>query len=142
VSVDLPDRGAVTVMAASAEKLPPPVPLAAGLEGESTLQFQAQTSPAGLVYYTCEQRLTIVLTSSVDRPLRTFPMVRLAGAVLPVTAEGYDDWPVLVPPNGRVTLALQLHLPRAAEGEHLLQLLFLEDPVRRLTTWPVTLSCP
>ena len=84
--------------------------------------------------------MRIRLTNTGDRLLKTFPTLRLNGNLLPLTTADGQAVPVEIPPAGQVELVPGLLLARVSQGPHLLQLVFLEDDVRRVTTFPVNLT--
>ena len=140
VAADLPDKGGLKILVSTEGKLPEPVPIKASYEGSHDLAFRAERTKAGLSFFKSDQPLTITLANSGERELRTYPIVRLNGSRLPVEADGRPDWPITIPPGGQAILALRLILGQVSAGEHLMQLVFLEDPLRRVTAFPVTLK--
>jgi len=140
VAVDLPDKGGVKVLVTTDGSIPPAVPIKARYEGSRALTFTEQHTETGLHYHKSDQPVRISLTNTSDEPLHTYPVLRLNGGVLPIRVEGSDAWPIEIPASGQVTLSVRLILARVSPGPHLMQMMFLEDPVRRATVFPVTLA--
>jgi len=140
VAVDLPDKGGVKVLVTTDGSIPPPVPIKVAYEGDRELTFSGQHTKTGLHYHQSDQPVRISLTNTGDQPLQTYPVLRLNGGVLPIKVEGGDAWPIEIPASGQVTLSVRLLLARVSPGPHLMQIMFLEDPVRRVTVFPVTLA--
>jgi len=139
-AVDLPEKGGVKVVASADGQAIAPIPVEASYEGPAELAFALKTTPEGTTYYEGPQDVTIELKNTTDQPLRTVPVLRLNGNLLSIAVEGQEGWPVSVPPSGAVKLEPRMLLSRLSPGRHTLQLMFLEDPVRRVTTFPVTLK--
>ena len=140
VRFDVPDKGGSRVMVSSEGKLPAPVPLAVSLDGARDLTFTVQRSPMGIKYYASSDELALRLDNPTDRSVEAWPVVRLNGNVVPIDEGHADRWPVRLDAHQSLRIPLRLTLGRVSEGEHLLQVYFLEDPLKRTTTIPVTLT--
>jgi len=140
VGVDLPDKGGVRVRAATEGQLAAAPPVRLSLEGERNLRFTQQATPAGLVYFACTSPLALSLTNTGQESLVCRPIARLNGNQLSFDLTGDAKWPVELPPGQTATLNLRLTLGRVSAGPHLLQVFFLDDPLKRLTTFPVELA--
>lgn len=140
VSVDLPDHGGVTVQVATDGRRAAEPRVRAAYDGPDTLTFEVLHTEDGLSYFRSEQRVSVILSNVADRPVQVFPILRLNGNVLRITSDAGDRWPIEIPTSGQVRLTPRLILGRFNEGELLLQLVFLDDPLRRVTTFPVNLT--
>jgi len=140
LAVDLPDKGAVRVMAATKGMVPSPVPVSVSLLGSRELTFQERQARFGVVYYASDDSLSIELTNRSSKPVTAWPVVRLNGTQIEVDAQKVGGcWPVVVPAQQAIVLPLKLTLGQMSEGPHLLQVYLLDDPLPRLATFPVTL---
>jgi hypothetical protein len=143
LAVDLPDKGAVRVMAVTKGTVPSPVPVSVSLLGPQELTFQERQARFGVVYYTSDDSLSIELTNRSSEPVTLWPVVRLNGTQIEVDSQKVGRrWPVVVPAQQAIVLPLKLTLGQLSEGPHLLQVYFLDDPLARLATFPVTLRRP
>jgi len=139
IAIDLPDKGGVRVMAAADGKVPPPIPVDVGLEGDRELTFRQTRTESNVRYWQADSGLTLKLTNRGPAARTVRPIARLNGDVLPIDEAYADRWPAKIPPGQSVTIPLRVVLGRVSEGEHLLQVFFLEDPLKRLHTFPVVL---
>lgn len=143
LAVDLPDKSAVRVMAATKGTIPEPVPLSVSLLGPQGLTLHERQARFGVVYYTSDDSLSVELTNWSSEPVTAWPVVRLNGSQIEVDSQKVGGrWPVVVPTQQAIVLPLKLTLGQISEGPHLLQVYFLDDPLARLTTFPVTLRRP
>jgi hypothetical protein len=140
IRFDLPDKGGFKVVATTVGQLPAEVPLKVNLVASDTLSFKAQKLDLGLTYYQSDAPLAIQLTNPGEKSVKARPVVRLNGNTLPVDPKNADTWPPEVLPGQTVSLPLQATLSQLSVGEHMLQVYFLEDPLRRIKTFPVTLQ--
>jgi hypothetical protein len=140
VGYDLPDKGGARVMVATEGTLPKPAPLSIALGGPRELTFAPQRSPDGIAYYACRDTLLLRLTNHDGEPVRTWPVVRLNGNVVPVDDEHGQSRPVTIAPGETLEIPLRLALGRVSPGRHLMQVFFLDDPLKRATTFGVTLN--
>lgn len=140
VEADLPDKGGVRLLVATEGTLPEAVPVKAEYVGETDLTFTQERTKDGLVYFKSEQAVQIKLKNTSQRSLRAFPTLRLNGNLLPIFAADGAAVPLEIAPAGEAELAAGLLLAKVSEGPHLMQLVFLEDEIRRVTSFPVTLK--
>jgi len=140
VEADLPEKGAVRILASSSPgAIPAMPPVAISVEGPTDLAFVERRTPFGLVYYAAESPLTLNLKNTSNRPATAWPIVRLNGSQLRPDPKHNPRMPLNIEPNGTVRLPLNVTLRRVSEGPHTLQIYFLDDPLARLTTIPVNL---
>ncbi|MCK6455023.1 MAG: hypothetical protein L6Q92_00630 [Phycisphaerae bacterium] len=140
VAVNLPDKGAVRVMAASSPgQVPPPVPVTGTWNGPTELTFTPRETKFGLRYAASRAAASITLKNESNGIISCWPIVRLNGAQLRVDPKRSPTLPLTIKAGESVELPLVLNLRRVSDGAHLVQLHFLEDPLTRLTTFPVTL---
>lgn len=137
IAMDLPDKGGVRVIAKTDGPIQAPVPLTARLTGESDLVFTPATTDAGLVYFESSQPLRVILDNPTDQAIRAFPTLRLNGKLLSLASP--TTWPVEIKAGEHAVLEPRLLLGRVSPGPHLLQLTYMDDPVRRVTMFPVTM---
>ncbi len=143
VALDLPDKGAVRVVAAARPAdVVPALPLDVSFDGPRELAFSMRRTDLGMRYYLCEAPASIVLRNSSDKPVRCWPVVRLNGSPLRLDPGQSARLPVEVVPGSSVKLPLLLTLRRVSDGPHLVQVHFLDDPLARLSTFPVELKGP
>lgn len=140
VAVDLPDKGGVKVRVATEGELPAAPPVKIALDGDHKLKFTQQATPTGLTYYACQSPLAVVLTNAGRETAVCRPIVRLNGNQILIDPGSAENWPVELTPEQSTSLKLRLTLGRVSEGTHLLQVFFLDDPLKRLTTFPVELE--
>ncbi|RIK67046.1 MAG: hypothetical protein DCC65_07440 [Planctomycetota bacterium] len=141
VSVDLPDKGAVRVMAASEPgELPPPVPIEAELIGPRDWNFTAQTTSFGLSYYQANAPVTLRLTNRSGGRQTVWPVVRLNGQQLGLNPRSCPRLPLTLEGGKAVDLPLVLQARRVSPGMHELQVYFLEDPLCRLQKFEIQMG--
>lgn len=139
ISVDLPDKGGARVRITTDGDLPPETPVSFALEGDRDLTFRPQVTATGLAYFASPQTLNLVMTNTGSQPVVCWPIIRLNGSQLSVDRSETEEWPVKLDAGASATLKVNLTLGRVSPGPHLLQVFFLDDPLKRLTTYPVTL---
>lgn len=139
VSVDLPDKGGARVRITTDAELPDEKPVRLAIEGDRELTFRPQVTATGLAYFAAPQTLNLVMTNTGAKPVVCWPIIRLNGSQLSVERSEADGWPVKLDAGASATLKINLTLGRVSPGPHLLQVFFLDDPLKRLTTFPVTL---
>ncbi len=140
VGFDVPDKGGTRVMVSTDGGLPAAVQLSVSLDGPRELAFAPQRTPFGMSYYSSSAELSLGLSNQSAAPIKAWPVVRLNGNVVPIDEDHTDSWPVELPAGESRQIPLRLALGRVSEGEHALQVFFLEDPLKRVTTFPVTLE--
>ena len=140
-AVDLPDKGAVRVVAsASPTDLPGPEPIAVELDGATDWAFAARTTDFGLNYFTSNTPVTLKLTNNSKTVQTCWPVIRVNGGQLQPDRADCPRLPMTIEPGKTVTMPLVLNLRRVSPGPHALQVYFLEDPLSRLHTFDVQLS--
>jgi len=141
VVVDLPDKGAVKVMAAAQpDELPSPLPIAVQLEGPRDLTFSPERTDFGLEYFSSDAGLTLKLTNNGKTLQTCYPVVQVNGTLLHPDPSQCPRLPLVVEPGESVTVPLVLNLRRVSPGGHAMQVYFLEDPLSRLHTFDVNLQ--
>ncbi len=140
IAVDLPDKGGVRVMAATDGPPPEPVNVAVAIDGDRNLTFTERQTEFGIKYWQAPGPLALKLTNRGAGSITARPIVRLNGDVLPIAPTYADRWPAKIAAGQTVAIPLELILGRVSEGEHVLQVFFLEDPLKRLSRFPVILS--
>lgn len=141
VSVDLPDKSAVRVAAATDRmQLPPALPVDVALEGPSDWPFEAATTGFGLAYFKSSAKPVLKLTNRSDLKLTLWPVIRVNGQHVHPDAEACPRLPITIEPGKTFDLPLALNVRRVSPGPHKLQVYFLEDPLARATTFDVALS--
>lgn len=140
VETDLPEKGAVRILATSSPgAVPSTPPVAISIDGPTDLAFSERRTPFGLAYYAADNPLTLVLKNTSNRPASAWPIVRLNGSQLRPDPKQTPRMPLTIEPNATVRLPLNVTLRRVSEGPHTLQVYFLDDPLARLNTFPVNL---
>jgi len=138
VETDVPDKGAVRVLAgASSGSVPAQLPISVSIEGPSQLSFAERSTPLGLRYFAADSELTLVLKNDTKRPAVAWPIVRLNGTQLRPDPKRAPKIPVTLEPGAIVRVPLVMTLRRVSDGPHLVQVYFMDDPIVRLTTFPV-----
>ncbi len=156
VRVDLPDKGGVKVMVANrASLLPPPLPVDVKLLASKSattqphdngpklsLVFKRQQADVGLTYHRSDQKLALVLRNQSAVVQEVWPVVRLNGEMLPIDYKAipHERKPLTIQPGGSIQLPIKLVLGRFSHGPHQLQVHFRSDPLKRVSTFPATLS--
>lgn len=141
VAFDLPDKGAVRIVASmNAADLPPAPPIAVAFEGSRNWAFTAETTDFGLNYFSSRAPAQLKLTNQSETTQSCWPVIRLNGAKLHPDRKVVPRVPMLLKPGQTVSLPLMLNLRRVSPGAHELQVYFLEDPLSRLKTFDVNLS--
>ncbi|HWL95013.1 MAG TPA: hypothetical protein VNT79_15950, partial [Phycisphaerae bacterium] len=88
VAFDLPDKGAVRIMAAAnARDIPSAPPVAAAVEGPSNWSFTPQKTDFGLAYFESDTAVSIKLTNETNAEVTCWPVVRVNGAQLHLDPE-------------------------------------------------------
>lgn len=139
VRLDVPDKGGARVRVVTEGELPPPNPVQLSIDGDRDLTFRPQVTATGLAYFASQQTLNLVMTNTGSATAVCWPIIRLNGSQLSVEQSNGEKWPVELAAGASATLKINLTLGRVSEGSHLLQVFFLDDPLKRLTTFPVTL---
>jgi len=141
VAVNLPDKGAVKVVASTdANDIPPALPVVVELDGPRNWSFVERKTDFGLSYFTSDQQVTLTITNQADVPLTFWPVVRVNGAQLHADRTVVPRLPLTMNPGETVGIPLVLNLRRVSPGRHALQVHFLEDPLSRLHTFDVRLG--
>jgi hypothetical protein len=141
VAIDLPDKGAVRVMAAAhSDAIPPALPIKVELGGTRQWSFAPKTTEFGLDYFECADRPTLKLTNLSGSKLTCWPVIRVNGQQIYADAAEFPRLPLPLEPNAPLELPLVLQLRRVSTGSHDVQVHFLADPLSRLHTFDVALS--
>lgn len=141
VAFDLPEKGAVKLMATSApEDVPPPLPVVAAISGPRDLIFAAKTTDFGMSYFDCDAKVALELTNSGASPQTVWPVVRINGAQMHLDRSIAPRLPLTLGAGQTLSIPLMLSLRRVSPGPHTVQVYFLEDPLCRLQTFDVTLA--
>jgi len=140
VSLDLPDKGAVRVMAAAdPEAIPPALPIEIELTGSREWKFIERTTDFGMTYFRSDAQAALRLTNRGRTELTCWPVVRVNGAMLHPDRKAVPKLPITIAAGKSVNVPLVLELRRVSAGGHALQVYLLEDPLSRLTTFNVEL---
>lgn len=153
IRVNVPDKGGVKIIAANDSKLIPEAssvkvtlgadvavrPATTNQAALPILAFAEQKVEGGLRYYRCDQRLSVVLTNTGTRAEDVWPVVRLNGEIIPYDSGMGDRRPLRIDGGRQLVLSLKLVLGRMSPGPHQLQVFFRSDPLKRVTTFPVSL---
>jgi hypothetical protein len=141
VSLNLPDKGAVKVLASTnPEAIVPALPIDVELVGSRDLAFAAKTTDFGMGYFASDSQTSLKFTNRAKSPISCWPVVRLNGSQVYLDRKAVPRLPITLEPGKSVSLPLVLSLRKLSEGPHALQVNFLEDPLSRLTTFDVKLS--
>lgn len=141
VAYDLPDKGAVRVVASTnPEDVPPPMPISVKLEGASQWSFSSKVTDFGLAYFECGVSPRLRLTNQSRASVTCWPVIRVNGAQLHADRSSISRMPLTLMGGESVSVPLVLNLRRVSPGNHKLQVHFLEDPLSRLHTFDVNLS--
>lgn len=141
VAVDLPDKGAVRVVAsARPSDVPNPEPITVELDGATDWAFASRTTDFGLDYFSSSTPVTLKLINQSSVPQTCWPVIRVNGGQLQPDRAACPRLPLTIEPGKTITVPLVLNLRRVSPGPHALQVYFLEDPLNRLHTFDVQLS--
>lgn len=141
VAVDLPDKGAVRVAAASDDlQLPPALPVDVALEGPSDWPFELVSTDFGLAYFKSSASPVLKLTNRSDIKLTLWPVIRVNGQHIHPDAKACPRLPITLEPGKTLDLPLALQVRKVSPGPHKLQVYFLEDELARATYFDVVLS--
>lgn len=141
IACDLPDKGAVHVVAStSPSDVPPPLPIAVKLDSSSQWSFTPRVTDFGLAYFESNDSPRISLTNQSKANVTCWPVIRINGAQLHADRSAVSRMPLTLKPGQTMSIPLVLNLRRVSPGEHKLQVHFLEDPLSRLHTFDVNLS--
>lgn len=141
VDVDLPDKGAASVIAANAPNgLPQSLPIKVTMDGPKDWQFQEESTDFGLRYYTSPSPVRLTFTNTSDQPCHCYPVIRINGSRIHPDRGGCPRLPLTLEPGQTIEMPLVLNLRRLSPGSHALQVYFVEDPLARLQTFEITLS--
>ncbi|MFH1418638.1 MAG: metallophosphoesterase [Planctomycetota bacterium] len=141
VAIDLPDKGAVRVMAsADPSDIPPVMPIEVALEGATRWAFSPKSTNFGLSYYTCDSPVSLKLTNTSQTPQSCYPVVCVNGTQLHANRSVCPRLPIALEPGKSMELPIDLTLRRVSEGPHELQVYFLEDPLSRLHNFDIALE--
>lgn len=140
VAVDLPDKGAVRVMAATEPSaVPAATPITVELDGVRDWAFEPQVTDFGLSYYTSRSPIALKFTNTSSTPQTCWPVIRVNGSQLYADRAACPKLPLTIEPGKTVSVPLTLNLRRVSPGEHTVQVYFLDDPLSRLQTFDVRL---
>lgn len=141
VAYDLPDKGAVRIIASADPKsIPPALPIEITLDGPREWAFANATTDFGLSYYESNAGASLKLTNKSGSRLSCWPVIRINGSQINPDPKSCPKLPLVLEPNKSVSIPLVLNLRRVSPGPHALQVHFLEDPLSRLSTFDVTLA--
>ncbi|MCZ6698425.1 MAG: hypothetical protein O7D94_05775 [Planctomycetota bacterium] len=141
VAFDLPDKGAVRIVASTGpSNVPPPLPIAVGIEGPSEWRFSSRTTDFGMTYFHSDAEVSVKLTNRAKEAVTCWPVIRVNGSKIHPTRSACPRLPITLQPSESISLPLVLNLRRVSPGPHVLQIYFLEDPLTRLSTFNVTLA--
>jgi 3',5'-cyclic AMP phosphodiesterase CpdA len=141
VAVNLPDKGAVRVVASiNPAQVPGPRPITVELDAPADWSFEPRTTDFGLSYFVCQAPVTLKLTNSTEVPQTCWPVIRVNGSQLHPDRETCPRLPLTIEPGKTASVPLVLNLRRVSPGRHTLQVYFLEDPLSRLHTFDVRLT--
>lgn len=141
VAIDLPEKGAVRVVAATdADSVPPELPIDVELEGPRELSFKPETTDFGLSYFASPATVNVKLTSRARTKLTCWPVFRLNGGQLTPDPKACPRLPITLEPGKTLTVPLVMQVRRVSPGDHKLQVHFLEDPLCRLHTFDVNMT--
>jgi predicted MPP superfamily phosphohydrolase len=141
VAFDLPDKGAVRIVASmNPADLAPAPPIKVALEGSRNWAFTSKTTDFGLSYFASRAPAKLTLTNESESPQSYWPVIRLNGAQIHPDRAAVPRLPLQFKPGQTVSLPLTLNLRRVSPGPHELQVYFLEDPLSRMQTFDVNLS--
>jgi len=141
VAFDLPEKGAVKIVAAAApEDIPPPLPVVATLSGPRDWTFAAKSTDFGMSYFDCEAEVALELTNPGASPRTVWPVVRVNGSQVHLDRTVAPRLPLTLKAGETLSIPLALSLRRVSPGPHTVQVHFLEDPLCRLQTFDVTLA--
>jgi predicted MPP superfamily phosphohydrolase len=141
VAFDLPDKGAVRIVASmNPADLAPAPPIKVALEGSRNWAFTSKTTDFGLSYFASRAPAKLTLTNESESPQSYWPVIRLNGAQIHPDRAAVPRLPLQLKPGQTVSLPLTLNLRRVSPGPHELQVYFLEDPLSRMQTFDVNLS--
>lgn len=140
VSVDLPDKGAVRVMASSdPEDIPPQPPLEIELTGPKEWTFSEKSTDFGLTYFHCDAEVSLRITNPSRQEVTCWPVIRLNGSAVHPDRKAVPRLPITIAAGKTVQVPLVLDLRRVSEGKHNLQVSLLEDPLSRVKSFEVSL---
>ncbi|MCZ6683984.1 MAG: metallophosphoesterase [Planctomycetota bacterium] len=141
VAFDLPDKGAVRIVASTGSSdVPPPLPITVGIEGPSEWRFSSRTTDFGMTYFHSDAEVSVKLTNRAKEAVTCWPVIRVNGSKIHPTRSACPRLPITLQPSESISLPLVLNLRRVSPGPHVLQVYFLEDPLTRLSTFNVTLA--
>ncbi len=140
-AVNLPDKGAVRVMAASSQQeLPPAPPIAITLQGPEEWAFAPAQTDFGLSYFQSAAKPVLKLTNQSDSRQNVWPVISVNGQQIHPDRSVHPRMPISIEGGKTVELPLILQIRRLSPGPHLVQVYLLEDPLCRLTTFPLHLN--
>lgn len=141
VSYDLPDKGAVRIMASTNPKdIPPKPPIAVTLEGPRQWHFRPKSTDFGLTYFESKADVALKLTNEAKIEIAAWPVIRVNGAQLHPDPEIVSRLPLTMKPGESISIPLAVNLRRVSPGPHKVQISFLEDPLGRIETFDVALQ--
>lgn len=141
VAFDLPDKGAVRIVAAvNPEDVPPALPIDVALDGPREWSFTPATTDFGLTYFTSNAAASLKFTNNSKTHITCWPVICVNGGQINPDPKACPKLPLSLEPGKTLSVPLVLNLRRVSPGKHVLQVHFLEDPLSRLSTFDVTLS--
>ncbi len=141
VAFDLPDKGAVRIVASvNPSDIPPAPPVGVELVGAGTWNFAQRTTDFGLTYFESTAEPALKLTNRGGSIATCWPVVRVNGSQLHFDPAVVSRLPLVLEPNQSLSLPLVLNLRRVDSAVHKLQVYFLDDPLCRLQTFDVELQ--
>ncbi len=141
IACDLPEKGAVRIMAAADPSAIPAAPaLQLALDAPAEWRFSPRVTQFGLRYFESDIRAALKIVNPGEGDVSCWPVIRLNGSELHADFASVPRKPVKIAPGQTLELPLILNLRKVSPGMHQLQVYFLEDPLARLTTFDVQLS--
>ncbi len=141
VAFDLPDKGAVRIVAAAdPEDVAPALPIEVALDGPREWNFAPATTDFGLTYFTSNAGASLKFTNNSKSHITCWPVICVNGGQINPDPKVCPKLPLSLEPGKTLSVPLVLNLRRVSPGKHALQVHFLEDPLSRLSTFEVTLA--
>ncbi len=155
MNVGLPEKSSIQVMAttdSTTENQFQKIPVQVDLNVPSVVTFKPARTATGLSFLAAAEILELSLTNPTKEAIRVKPQVTLDGQELFIggpsqstqpandTAGQANEEGIELPPGKTVKLPIKPALRSIKSGKHLVQVYCLNDPLQRVTVFPVQVA--
>ncbi len=151
-TIGLPEKSAVQVLATTdpaIEAKHQRIPVQIDLNAPPKIKFKHAQTATGLKFLIADETFDLALTNTSSQPINVEPQVNLDGQSLIIQAAGQQNSETKsapeengfqIAPDKTVKLTVKPALRFIKPGRHLIQVYCLNDPLQRLTVFPIQIE--